>query len=274
MLDNSQGNAFTDKPFFNSEFIRINKLKELNGQFTYKKPGEVMRNTEFNYVYRFDDLGRLVTSFETRRDDGTTDTTWNTYTYNEQHRLLEHRKGDGNGFTATMYEYDEAGRVTRESYVREYLDSLGQPQRTILNSETMKYEEYDGQLKKTVYNSFDLPYMRETTYYNELGYITSVETLYIMTSTLKTHRYEYNDKGYLSAIRTFTDQAETPGEEVAFLYDDHGNLMEKQIHRNGVYMTEIEMLYNERSMILTYVLTRDVATNFIMILGFKSPAYF
>ena len=95
-----------------------------------------------------------------------------------------------------------------------------------------------------------------------------------MTSTLKSHRHEYNEKGYLSAIRTFTDQEETPREELVFLYDTFGNLTEKQLYRNGQYITEIEMLYNERSMLLTYVLTRDVATNFIMILGFKNPAYF
>jgi YD repeat-containing protein len=274
MLDNREGLAFTDKPFFNTEFIRINKLKEFKGRFTYKKPGEVMRNTEYTYVYRFDDLGRLVESFETRRDDGTKDTTRNTYQYNTQHQLLEHRKGDGKGYTATSYAYDEKGRVIEESYVREFVDTLGKPQRTVLNTETMTYEEFAGQLKKTVYNSFGLPYLRETTFFNELGYVTSKEEFYIMTSTLKSHRHEYNEKGYLSAIRTFTDQEETPREELVFLYDTFGNLTEKQLYRNGQYITEIEMLYNERSMLLTYVLTRDVATNFIMILGFKNPAYF
>lgn len=274
MLDNRDGNAFTDKPFFNSEFIRINKVKELKGEFTYKKPGDVMRVTEFNYVYTFDDLGRLISSYETRKDDGTKDTTWNKYNYNEQHWLTEHIRGDGKGFTSTIYEYDEKGRVISESYVRDYQDSLGQTLRTILNRETMTYEEYPGQVKKTVFNSFGLPYITEFTYYNELGYLTSRHERFIMTSTTRTHQYEYNEKGYLSAIRTVRDQDEKPAEETLFFYDDHGNLQDKHYYRDGVFITEIEMLYNERSMMLTYVLTRDVATNFIMILGFKNPAFF
>ena len=88
MLDNREGNAFTDKPFFNSEFVRINKVKELKGEFTYKKPGDIMRVTEYNYVYSFDDVGRLVASYETRKDDGTKDTTWNKYNYKDRKSVV------------------------------------------------------------------------------------------------------------------------------------------------------------------------------------------
>lgn len=274
MLDNKEGNAFTDKPFFNTEFVRINKIKELKGEFTYKKPGDIMRVTEYSYVYTFDDQGRLISSFETRKDDGTKDTTWNKYAYNPQHQLIEHIRGDGKGFTSTIFEYDQENRVISESYVRDYLDSLGQPQRTILNKETMTYEVYPGQVKKTVYNSFGLPYITEFSYYNELGYLTSRHERIIMTSETRNYKYEYNEKGYLSAIRIFNNQDENAAEETLFIYDQHGNLQDKHYYRNGVFTTEIEMLYNERSMMLTYVLTRDVATNFIMILGFKNPAFF
>jgi hypothetical protein len=65
-----------------------------------------------------------------------------------------------------------------------------------------------------------------------------------------------------------------PIEEFIFKYDEHGNLLEKQIHRNGVYITEIGLIYNEKSKLLTYALTRDVATNFIMILGFKDYVFY
>ena len=69
MLDNRLGYAFTDKPFFNVDFIRVNGIKEIHGQFTYKKPGEVMRTTEYYYVYGFDQNGRLSFSYETKKDD-------------------------------------------------------------------------------------------------------------------------------------------------------------------------------------------------------------
>lgn len=274
MLDNRNGSAFTDKPFFNVDFIRENKVHKLNGKFTYKKPGDMMRETQYMYVYEFDSLGRLNTSFETRKDDGTVDTTWNVYVYNERNQLIEHKRGDGKGFTSTGYEYDEKGNQTKESYIREYIDSLGIAQRTVLNSETMKYEYYDLQVKKTVYNNYELPYKYEIIKYNELGYLVEREERLIMTMSVTTIKYTYNDKGYIASISSFEGSNMIPTEEFLYIYDDYGNLLEKHLYRNGVFTTEFEMIYNEKSKLLSYVLTRDVATSFIMILGIKDYEFF
>jgi hypothetical protein len=274
MLDNRYGTAFTDKPFFNVDFIRENKVHKLNGKFTYKKPGDMMRETQYMYVYEFDSLGRLNTSFETRKDDGTVDTTWNVYVYNETNQLIEHKRGDGKGFTSTGYEYDEKGNQTKESYIREYIDSLGIAQRTVLNSETMKYEYYDLQVKKTVYNNYELPYKYEIIKYNELGYLVEREERLIMTMSITTIKYTYNDKGYIASISSFEGSNIIPTEEFLYIYDDYGNLLEKHLYRNGVFTTEFVMIYNEKSKLLSYVLTRDVATNFIMILGLKDYEFF
>ena len=274
MLDNRNGSAFTDKPFFNTDFIRSNKVHKLNGKFTYKKPGDMMRETQYKYVYEFDSLGRLSTSFETRKDDGTVDTTWNVYLYNQKNQLIEHKRGDGKGFTSTGYEYDEKGNQTKESYIREYIDSLGNAQRTVLNSESMKYEYYDLQVKKTVYNNYDLPYKYELIKYNELGYLVEREERLIMTMSVTTIKYTYNDKGYIASISSFDGSNTIPTEENLYIYDDFGNLLEKHLYRNGVFTTEFEMIYNDKSKLLSYVLTRDVATNFIMILGLKDYEFF
>ena len=274
MLDNRNGSAFTDKPFFNTDFIRSNKVHKLNGKFTYKKPGDMMRETQYKYVYEFDSMGRLSTSFETRKDDGTVDTTWNVYLYNQKNQLIEHKRGDGKGFTSTGYEYDEKGNQTKESYIREYIDSLGNAQRTVLNSESMKYEYYDLQVKKTVYNNYDLPYKYELIKYNELGYLVEREERLIMTMSVTTIKYTYNDKGYIASISSFDGSNTIPTEENLYIYDDFGNLLEKHLYRNGVFTTEFEMIYNDKSKLLSYVLTRDVATNFIMILGLKDYEFF
>lgn len=274
MLDNRYGSAFTDKPFFNTDFIRSNKVHKLNGKFTYKKPGDMMRETQYKYVYEFDSMGRLSSSFETRKDDGTLDTTWNVYLYNQENLLIEHKRGDGKGFTSTGYEYDEKGNQTKESYIREYVDSLGNAQRTVLNSESMKYEYYDLQVKKTVYNNYDLPYKYELIKYNELGYLVEREERLIMTMSVTTIKYTYNDKGYIASISSFDGSNTIPTEENLYIYDDFGNLLEKHLYRNGVFTTEFEMIYNDKSKLLSYVLTRDVATNFIMILGLKDYEFF
>src|SRR5690606_41249173 len=68
VLDNSKGNAFTDKPFFNKNFIRNNKIKTISGRFNYKKSGQAIYTTDFFYVYSFDEEGNLDATFETRTD--------------------------------------------------------------------------------------------------------------------------------------------------------------------------------------------------------------
>lgn len=274
MLDNRNGSAFTDQPFFNTEFIRINKIKVLNGAFTYKKPGEMMRVTEYKYVYNFDESGRLTSSFETRQDDGTEDTIRNEYVYTDENLLLEHKKGDKGGFTSTRYEYDEKARIIKVSHQREYRDSLDSLHITIMNSETMVYEDYETQTKKTVFNSYGFQYMHEFSYSNDLGYLIRKEERYLMTGELISHIYEYNDKGLLSAIKSIKNVEETPFEEILFTYDENDNLTEKQYSRDGEHITETEILFNEQSKLLVYVITRDVATNFIMILSFKDYQFY
>jgi hypothetical protein len=274
MLDNRSGNAFTDVPFFNSEFIRANSIKQLNGQFTYKKSGDIMRLKEYKNVYEFDTLGRLIRSYETKKDDGTKDTTSNVYVYSEKNLLKTHKKGDNFGFSTTTYTFDSKNRITKEENYREYRDSLGATQKILLNSETMVYEDFENQTKKTTFNSYGLPYLQEFSYYNEFGYLMERVERLMVTSEVTSLKYEYNSNGWIAVLRTFKQNTEKPVEEIVFTYDENGNLLEKHIYQEGVFTTEIEVLYNEKSKLITYVLTRDVATNFIQILRFNTLTFF
>jgi YD repeat-containing protein len=274
MLDNRSGKAFTDVPFFSVEFIRANSIKQLNGQFTYKKSGDIMRLKEYKNVYEFDTLGRLIRSYETKKDDGTKDTTSNVYVYSEKNLLISHKKGDQFGFSTTTYAFDSKNRVTKEVNYRDYRDSLGAMQRIILNTETMVYEDFENQTKKTIFNSYGLPYLQEFSYYNEFGYLIERVERLLVTSEVTSIKYAYNSNGWIAAMRTFKQNSDQPAEEIVFTYDENGNLLEKHIYRDSVFTTEIEVLYNDKSKLITYVLTRDVATNFIHILTFKTLTFF
>jgi hypothetical protein len=274
MLDNRDGNAFTEHPFFNVEFIKQNKIKTISGSYTYKKPGETIKNTGFKQWYQFDSLGRLIYSYETRKDDGSKDTTKNRYVYASDGRIMIHKKGDGKGYSSSQYSFDEKGRLIKETFFREYIDSFGIQKQTLINAESTRYEITDSIVKKTVYNNYDLPYMQVFTYFDTAGYVLKREERMLMTSDLTTYKYAYNDHGLLASIKQLIQNQETPNEEQLFIYDSHGNLIEKQYYRKGIYITETEMIYNEKSKLLTYVLTREVATNTIVILSFKTYTFY
>lgn len=276
VLDNCNGLAFTDQPFFNCEFIQKNKLKSLIGTFNYKKPGQTIRETKYKYVYEFDSLGRLVNAFETRKDDGTEDTTWNKYQYNNDNQLAVHRKGDGFGYTTKQYTYDSLGRIVEEALYREVIDSASREITRVLdfNKEKREYYQYDKQLKSTYYNSYNLPYKEEFVNYNDAGYLVERTERLKMTSDVRIHEYSYNEKGLLGAIRVKNPKKEGYIEENLFKYDDFGNLIEKHIYRNGVFITDMQFIYNSKTKLLTAVLTREVSTDFIMIIRFLDYEFY
>jgi hypothetical protein len=276
VLDNRNGEAFTDRPFFNESFIKENKLKRLQGYYVYKKQGQLMKETKYKYSYEFDKEGHLISTFETRKDDGTRDTTWNFYEYNASNNLYIHRKTDQDGFATVYYGYDSLGRVISEEQMRDFVDSgTNMICRSLsFNKEEIKYFEYDHQVKRTRFNSYGLPYLDEYINYNELGYLVERLERIKMTSTTYTYTYEYNETGKLAAIRKSSNQQEGYLEELLFRYDDLGNLIEKHLYRNGVFTTDIQIIYNSKTKLLATVITRQVSTGFMMILRFKDYEYF
>ncbi len=269
------GYAFTDKPFFNADFVKENKLKKLKGTYVYKKRDEPMQTTEYNYAYEFNRKGQLIATFETRQDDGTIDTTWNKYYYNDNNQLIKHRKTDQEGYLTTIYHYDSTDRVIREEIVREVIDSMGNITKTLaFNNERFEYSIYDGQTKRTKFNNYDLPYLEEIMYYNEDGYLVERIERIKMTSKVYTYQYEYNEKGLLGAVRKSSNRSEGYLEEWLFEYDDYGNLIEKHLYKNGEFITDYQIIYNSKSKLLATVITRQVSTNFMMILRFFDYEFF
>ena len=274
VLDNRNGEAFTDVPFFNDDFVRTNKLKKIKGEFQYMKRGNGLRSTEFKYIYEFDKSGRLISTFETRADKGIIDTTWNKYKYDVDNNMIVHSKTDMEGFLTVKYTHDSIGRVLTEEYIRD-LDRAGKVVRSLsFNKESIKYASYVLQMKRTFYNNYDLPYLDEYFNYNELGYLIERIERIKMTSAVYTYNYEYNREGKLSAIRKSSNRTEGFLEEFLFKYDELGNLIEKHIYKNGEFITDIQIIYSSKTKLLSSVITREVSTDFMMILRFNNYEFF
>ncbi len=275
VLQNKEGNAFTDKPFFNREFIQKNKIKQLKGVYTYKKHGDIMRETKYIYVYRFDRNGNLISTIETCPDDGSKDTVRNIYRYDENNLLTAHLKSNQDGFQSIYFEYDSLGRVISEEFKRESVDSNHRIIESItFNKETFVYQDFGLQTKRTRYNSYNLPYLDEFFNKNELGYLVERIERLKMTNDVYTISYEYNEKGLLSAIRKRNNKQGGYTEEYTFEYDELGNLEQKHIYRNGVFTTDIQIIYNSKSKLISSIITRQVSTGFLMILRFREFEYY
>ena len=169
ILDNSLAQAFTDKPFFNKEFIKSNKIRLIKGHVSTKASMDYIRKNDLIQVFKFDTLGQVIAKYETINILGSKDTIINFYDYNEKGLLITHRKTDRFGFYATHYSYDSLQRVVRTEYRRDmnkgrdpFNFQLGKS--FMINFETSEYAVSDGLVKRTYYNNYGKPF-QETFFY-------------------------------------------------------------------------------------------------------------
>lgn len=274
MLDNSNGYAFTDQPFFNTSFIKANKIDTVRGKFIVRKPGKSFKRTEYIQEFVFDEAGQLRSQRETFPDDGSSDTTATHYAYTKDGLLMQIRKRTLDGFVQTDFVHDSLGRIIQETVSKLYFESNGASRATMLNNETYKYIDLESQWRRVSFNSYGKPFLEEIFYEDEDGYLTQKKDIVKMTSKRFIHEYEYDDNGYLASMRKREDKSDVFLEEITFHYDEYGNLSEKQIFNKGEHVTDIQIIYNNKTGLLSSIVTRSMTTGILAILQFKEYTYF
>jgi hypothetical protein len=280
LLDNSSGNAFTDQPFFNEKIIRKNQIKTISGGFIHYKLGDALRETDYFRQYSFNEKGQLVRQLESRQIATGQDTLVSLYEYDASGNVTALRQRDQYGFYAYIYEYDEQGRVINEEYRR----NLNKNSTSVTNFklgreftvsfERSSYENYDGQEKRTIYNSYDIPYKDIFTYSDDIGLITQkVERLH-RTSGTKTTTYSYNEKNLIDSISIRSNTAGVQNRTYVFAYDEFDNLVKKEVYKNDEFITQYQVIYHEETMLINDVLIQNIATDFIMVLELRQYTYF
>jgi hypothetical protein len=278
ILDNSEGQAFTEYPFFNSKFIRQAGIREFRGTYTFKKQNDIMRKTDYVYVFSFDSLGNLSQHYETAKGDIVNDTLVRLYTYDSFNRLLSLRTSEKSGFFSRYFTYDDEGRIVKEETWRDIdtLHSILKPviERSILwNTETMEYERTAEREIKRVFNGYGIQYLEISRYKDSLGFLDRIEELYTVTRDRDVTDFTYGKHGWVENIKVLHNLNPVPVTEMQFEYDKHGNLSSKRLYRNGVFTTEYQIIYSERTGMLSSILIREVSTNFISMIRFAEPSF-
>lgn len=273
MLDNSKGNAFTDTPFFNSEFIKSNKIKRITGHYSTKASMDVIRENDLVYVYEFSDSGHMIRKYETVNVGGTQDTIINSYEYDQKGRMIVHRKSDQYGFYSTHYKYDSLGRVIRTEYRRDLSKGRDRihfnlDKSFIITHESSEYYESEGMLKRTYLNNYGKPFQNKFSYFDANGYLIKEEENLTVHSGRRLTYYEYNEKGLLSEMKKESSVMGKHSYKEEYTYDDYHNLLSKNVYRNGEYKTEYQIIYEPQTKLISAVITRNVSNDFITILRF------
>lgn len=279
MLDNSKGEAFTDNPYFNVNFIKSNKIKSLKGTFTVKKMGDILRETELIKNYYFDYKGRLTKTLETTQAAFGFDTLITFYEYDEVNRVKAKRSSDRYGFYGTYFEYDESGKVIRKEIrrnlkKRESKNDFSLGKEFVITFETYKYQRFDNQIKKTAFNSYDIPFKEVIYYYDEDSVLTAEKETIKRTSAITKKEYFYNEKGFMDSIHVSSPKSSVKTKAYQFEYDEYNNLNSKQYFKNGEHTTNHQLIYDSKTTLLKYILVKEVATSYITILDIKEIEYY
>ena len=279
MLDNRKGEAFTDEPFFNISFIKANKIKALKGTFTVKKMGDILRDTELIRNYFFDEEGRLIKTFETTQSSLGFDTLVTFFEYDEFNRLTAKRSSDRYGFYATHFSYDSESRIIKKEIRRNlkkrtHKDNFDLGREFVVTFETYSYQRFEDQIKKIVFNSYDIPFKEVIYYYDEDSVLIAEKETIKRTSAVTRKEYFYNDFGYMDSIHIHSPKSSVKSKTFEFEYDDYNNLKAKQYYKDGVHTTDHQIIYDSKTTLLKFILVKEVATSYITILDIKGVEYF
>lgn len=276
ILLNQEGEAFTETPFFNVDVIRSNHIKSIEGNYSTKKPGEVIRESTDWFRYRFDEQGRLLESQDIRTVNRKKDTTVHQYSYNSLNQLTEHRKTENGGYTTSKYVYDSLNRLQTELTYREVIHGQSKQvlQSNLVNTEYFQYVMRPNEREQVRYNSYRLPYMDEVSFFNKDGYLIEKKTNYRMSSIEHSTKFSYDEHGLLASKAHFNDQDVIAEQEWKYRYDTFGNLIEVHYFRYGQLQKDLQIVFDTKTQLLGSTIQRDVETNFLLILRFTKITYY
>ena len=279
MLNNSEGDAFMESPFFNQANIKANKIKKINGTFHFKKINDRIRPTGLVYGCEFDQEGRVIMQYETSKFLDKIDTIVTQFEYNEKGLLHVRRKYDQSAYYAEVYQYDDQGRIIRIEY-RKDINKNANPLRFVLDKqylisyETMTYEKFEQQEKMTHFNNFGLAFQYTFRYFNDLGYLTQIVENMAVSSGQRTTTFTYNERGLISEKRMVSSVMGNSSYKITYTYDSIGNLLSSELHRNGVYTTETQVVYNSKTGLVSSLLKRQIDTQLITILQLDNYEFY
>ena len=279
IIDNQECNAFSDEPFFNEYFIKINNIKKLTANISTKKELSVIKETNLVMCYEFNTNGELEGYYHSLNKVNKIDTSFIDYKYSESGILTAKRSNDSYGFYSYNYDIDSLNRVIKKTYCRE--KNIGKNRnnfilgtRYVIFSEAYSYRKTKNGYIRSVLNNNGRPYQRYEFVYDSLSYLkTEIKQLLINNKKAITH-YEYNEKGLVSSKAFYSNEkTDEPSEEITYKYDQFGNITYIDEYKNNKHITHKEMLYDKSSFILKTLIEQNVETNFIKIIKFKVEFY-
>lgn len=273
LLNTKNGSLFADQPFFNDEVVHDAKIKRIVGEYSFKKVGEPIQATKEIYALEFDKTGRMLSTVETRKNDGTKDSNWVIFSYTEAGQIKNIKKGKKESLAGKQFNFNNQGICDEEITFVE-IKKKEATIKEVLYVETIKINLGPNKVQRIYFNNYTLPYLTETTHLDSTGKMIEKVEEFTVSQQTTTTRYAYSLKGYLTSITKITSEPAAKNEEIRYQYDEKGNVTEQLNFENGSLTTETSFLYNATTQFLVNLIQRNVANNSLVLIRFKPYEFF
>ena len=93
-------------------------------------------------------------------------------------------------------------------------------------------------------------------------------------SSWGTNGFENGELQSPVGIAIYENNAPNPIEENIFKYDALGNLIEKHTKHNGIFIKDLQIIYDNKTQLLGSFIQREVASNLMYIVRFKDYKFY
>lgn len=276
----SFGNLFSSDLFFNTPFIRVNKIKSIRSKYSTKQELQPIIDTKLFQQYDFDTLGRLVRHLDAfYRTGKEPDTLVLYYSYDNTGRLEYKRISDAFGFYSYHNEYDKEGNLLKQTYSRDDNSTASKAnfrleKQYIIISESYTYQRpAQTHLLRITFNEYGKEFKEDRYTSNKFGNRIEHISRYIITDRGAKTVFRYNEKNRLGEKIEFSNLEERDSTVTTFTYDEIGNIGEQKISRNTKLKTTIQYLYDSKNLLLSARLIKDEATSLISIYKYTYEFY-
>lgn len=262
---------------FNEEFIRRNGIISIGSQGQVKRDGEPIREKNERAEYRFDGSGRMAhSSTSYGRSSTMMDTSRVTWLYDAKGRPVEQQRNDRSGRFAQRDSLDALGRSLRRTHVRIQEPVTGgynstKETETIISDERFAYTTINDTAERvTWHNDRGLPYREQVFHKDRWGYLRTIEDRNIITGRRGETTFRYDEKGRLAERIERSDLASTAARKHIWRYDNAGNVTLCDAWRDGKQTRHSEYLYEDGTLLLKAIITKDMETGLIHITRFTT----
>lgn len=278
LIDNSNGISMLEDPEFNPAFVRTNRIATITGIKSVKRVSDIIRPSHEKVVYHFDRAGRLFQVQQLTspgRGGGTVTAT--IYRYDTDGSLIDKIMADVSGATSYSYEYNEQGRVVKETCSRmesprDTLTLTG-PKRTEIYSESFDYTELDNGYKTITSNNYGRPYKEAFFYFDQHGYLVEQSERYLMSNRMSKELFSYNERGLLKERTLINDLAKNDTVFFEYDYDETGNLYAARELKGEELIRKAEFLYDPKTWRLKARLIKVEETEMIRIVEYDTTYF-